>query len=90
MKIELILPDGMDERYWEQIQKVKMNYLPVKGAIINACNKNGYSRPFVVTGTRTVFELKRWKSWGRKIKNNRVYLEECHWPREFNRNKIND
>lgn len=87
MKIELILPDGMDVRYWEQVQKVKMEYVPVKGSIINACNKNGYSQPFVVTGTRTVFEKTYWR---KKVKNNRVYLEECEWPKEFNRNKIND
>ena len=87
MKIELILPDGLDEKYWKQIQKVKMNYIPVKGTIINTCNKYGYSKPFIVTGIRTRFKK---TLWGRKIKHTRVYLENCEWPKEFYRDKIYD
>jgi hypothetical protein len=87
MKIELILPDDLDERYWEQVQNVRMDYLPIKGSVVNACNSCGYSQPFIVTGTRTVFQKTR---WGKKVKNNRVYLEKCEWPQEFSRKKMND
>ena len=84
MKIELILPDDMDESWNPQIQKVEINYIPIKGSIINVCNKNGYSQPFVVTGTRTIFKKNG------KSKNTRVYLDKCEFPREFIRRNIND